>query len=112
MNDFKEQLRALAEKNKMELNAPKGKSSTEYSKKTGDQKTQKADVVKYRHITEIPEARRAWAPYNFIPLNDHVIPSEESSPFDKYATEQNGSLERHTGYLECEITTKTDTYIR
>lgn len=53
----------------------------------------------------------ASAPYNFIPLNEHVVKSEETPgknklTFDKY---HNG---RYTGYIKLDIKTKSPIYIR
>ncbi|MBT9146890.1 MAG: hypothetical protein DDT32_00637 [Syntrophomonadaceae bacterium] len=47
----------------------------------------------------------AWAPYNFIPLNDKVVPAEEVPHFDRY------HLERHTGYITYELEAVTPLYI-
>lgn len=46
------------------------------------------------------------APYNFIPLNEKVVPAEEIPEFDRY------HQDRHTGYIELELETKTPLYIR
>jgi len=46
------------------------------------------------------------APYNFVPLNEKVIPSEKIPEFDRYYSE------RFTGYIEIEIKTLTPLYIR
>jgi CRISPR/Cas system CSM-associated protein Csm3 (group 7 of RAMP superfamily) len=47
------------------------------------------------------------APYNFIPLNEKVVPAEEIPEFDRYYTEN-----RFTGYIDIEIKTLTSLYIR
>ncbi len=46
------------------------------------------------------------APYNFIPLNDKVVPSEGIPEFDRY------DLQRFTGYIDIELKTLTPLYIR
>ncbi len=48
----------------------------------------------------------AVAPYNFIPLNDTVVPAESVPTFDVYHPD------RLTGYIDIEIETKTPLYIR
>jgi CRISPR-associated protein (TIGR03986 family) len=47
------------------------------------------------------------APYNFIPLNEKVVPAEEIPEFDRYYTEN-----RFTGYIDIEIKALTPLYIR
>ncbi|MDZ4711298.1 MAG: TIGR03986 family CRISPR-associated RAMP protein [bacterium] len=59
------------------------------------------------HIED--EARRAKAPYNFVPLNKTVVTSDfkiADVPFDKYHTKRN------TGYIDLNICTLTSMYIR
>jgi len=62
----------------------------------------------YEHITGI--ANPANAPYNFVPLNEKVVPAEcnpgKDVSFDKY---HEG---RFTGHIELNIKTKTPLYIR
>jgi len=62
----------------------------------------------YEHITGIPNP--ATAPYNFVPLNEQVVPTEcepaKDFAFDKY---HEG---RYTGYIDLTIETKTPLYIR
>ncbi len=48
----------------------------------------------------------AFAPYNFVPLNDRVVPAEKIPEFDIYHND------RYTGYIDLEIETKTPLYIR
>lgn len=51
--------------------------------------------------------RRAIAPYNFVPLPEKVVPAELPLPDqDKYHPD------RYTGYIQCELTTKSPTYTR
>jgi CRISPR/Cas system CSM-associated protein Csm3 (group 7 of RAMP superfamily) len=47
------------------------------------------------------------APYNFIPLNEKVVPAEEIPEFDKYCTEN-----RFTGYIDIKIKALTPLNIR
>ncbi|MCH7974163.1 MAG: TIGR03986 family CRISPR-associated RAMP protein [Bacteroidetes bacterium] len=52
---------------------------------------------------------KAFAPYNFIPLNDRIVPTDfnlKDVPFNKYHEE------RKTGYIELSIFTKTPIYLR
>jgi CRISPR/Cas system CSM-associated protein Csm3 (group 7 of RAMP superfamily) len=56
------------------------------------------------------------APYNFIPLNEKVVPAEEIPEFDKYCTKRYCTEERiegrFTGYIDIEIKALTPLYIR
>jgi len=54
----------------------------------------------------IPGNIYSRAPYNFIPLNNTVVPAEEIPEFNKYHSN------RYTGYIELEIKTLTPFYIR
>ena len=60
-----------------------------------------------KHIKKVPESRKAIAPYNFVELPDVVVPSEDDIPArDRYYSD------RHTGTLECVLTTDSPLYIR
>jgi CRISPR/Cas system CSM-associated protein Csm3 (group 7 of RAMP superfamily) len=56
------------------------------------------------------------APYNFIPLNEKVVPAEEIPEFDSYCTKRYCTEERiegrFTGYIDIEIKALTPLYIR
>ncbi|MCC5660358.1 TIGR03986 family CRISPR-associated RAMP protein [Nostoc sp. XA010] len=64
-----------------------------------------------KHIHDVPENRKAVAPYNFVELPDTVVQAE---------LEENGKLrnndlyyqDRHTGRIECTLTTSSPLYIR
>jgi CRISPR-associated protein (TIGR03986 family) len=69
-----------------------------------------------KHIDEVPEfiqddkgkelPRRAVAPYNFVELPEKIVPAEDLPSGDRY------HLERHTGRIECSLTTESPLYIR
>lgn len=59
-----------------------------------------------KHIKEVPESRRAIAPYNFVELPDVVVPAEEIPPLNQYHSN------RHTGKIECVLSTDSPLYIR
>ncbi len=60
-----------------------------------------------KHHNPIKPDRTAHAPYNFIPLPEKVVPAETPLPgHDIY------DPDRHTGYLECTLTTKSPVYTR
>jgi CRISPR-associated protein (TIGR03986 family) len=61
-----------------------------------------------KHIREIPEERKAIAPYNFVELPDQIVEvSENDLPsHDQY------HADRLTGRIECTITTESPLYIR
>jgi len=68
-----------------------------------------AGMIEIEQIKSISEP--AKAPYNFVPLNENVIKSEEkpgqnNCTFDKFHSGKN------TGYIELTIKTKTPLYIR
>ncbi len=56
----------------------------------------------------------AKAPYNFVPLNDKIAPSEfngkEIPPFDTFNSELNGK-KLLSGYIDIEIKNETPLYI-
>ncbi|MEH1992106.1 TIGR03986 family type III CRISPR-associated RAMP protein [Nostoc sp.] len=64
-----------------------------------------------KHIHYVPENRKAVAPYNFVELPDTVVQAE---------LEENGKLrnndlyyqDRHTGRIQCTLTTSSPLYIR
>jgi CRISPR-associated protein (TIGR03986 family) len=61
-----------------------------------------------KHIRDIPENRRAVAPYNFVELPDQIVEiSENDLPsHDQY------HADRLTGRIECTLTTDSPLYIR
>lgn len=60
-----------------------------------------------RHLTNVPDDRKAVAPYNFVELPDKVVPAQLPLP------EQNCyDSQRYTGKIECTLTTSSPLYIR
>ncbi|MEG4496163.1 TIGR03986 family CRISPR-associated RAMP protein [Microcoleus sp. F10-C6] len=60
-----------------------------------------------KHIKKIEQVDRiAKAPYNFVELPDKVVEAEDLPNGDRY------HLERHTGRIECTLTTKSQLYTR
>ncbi|QIZ72191.1 TIGR03986 family type III CRISPR-associated RAMP protein [Oxynema aestuarii] len=59
-----------------------------------------------KHIKQVPESRKAIAPYNFVELPDVVVEAEEIPPLNQYHSN------RHTGRIECVLTTDSPLYIR
>lgn len=60
-----------------------------------------------KHTNPKREDRTAYAPYNFIPLPEAVVPAESPSPsHDTYYSD------RFTGYIECTLETKSPVYTR
>ncbi len=58
-----------------------------------------------KHLSKVDNP--AYAPYNFVPLNDQVVETSLPIPnFNKYDTE------RKTGFIEIQIETLTPVYIR
>lgn len=59
------------------------------------------------HIDPDRDDRIAYAPYNFVPLPEHVVSAELPLPdFDVY------HAERYTGGIECVLTTESPLYVR
>ena len=66
---------------------------------------------KTNHQQQMGEA--ANAPYNFIPLNESVVPGEEPPSFECYFNDNGvGKPKRYTGYIICQLETLTPLYIR
>ena len=60
-----------------------------------------------KHTNPTREDRTAYAPYNFIPLPEAVVPAESLLPsHDTYYRD------RFTGYIECTLETKSPVYTR
>ncbi|CBN58543.1 MULTISPECIES: TIGR03986 family type III CRISPR-associated RAMP protein [Kamptonema] len=60
-----------------------------------------------KHIDNITDPqRRARAPYNFVELPEKVVEAEALPDGDRY------HLDRHTGRIECTLTTKSKLYTR
>ncbi|MEG4228552.1 TIGR03986 family CRISPR-associated RAMP protein [Microcoleus sp. N9_B2] len=60
-----------------------------------------------KHIKEITQTDRiAKAPYNFVELPEKIVAAEDLPNGDRY------HLERHTGRIECTLTTESPLYIR
>jgi len=94
--DWKEELAKLAKKEG--INPDKRSDPTSIMKSV--------DEMEIGHIKNIPEDRKAKAPYNFIPLNKHVVEAERIPDFDVY------NKDRYTGWIDLSIVTKTPLYIR
>lgn len=72
--------------------------------------------MSHKHISEVPEfikddkgkniPRRAVAPYNFVELPEKVVPAQPLPSGDRY------HLDKHTGKIECTLTTESPLYIR
>ena len=61
-----------------------------------------------KHLRQIPEKRQAIAPYNFVELPDKVVEvTEDSLPKSNYYEPK-----RHTGKIDCTLTTSSPLYIR
>lgn len=64
-----------------------------------------------RHLNNVPEEKKAVAPYNFVELPNDIVKVElESLPQDNIYYSQ--SENRYTGRIECRLTTKSPLYIR
>lgn len=62
--------------------------------------------------TRSARATTAHAPYNFIPLNEIVVPGQELPDFTCYYKEDDNGLRRFNGYIDCQLETITPLYIR
>ena len=61
-----------------------------------------------KQIAHVPEEREAYAPYNFVPLPEHVVPAEKQEPIDQSVYDP----ECHTGRIVCTLTTASPLYVR
>jgi CRISPR-associated protein (TIGR03986 family) len=84
-----------------------------YSRRpSGDVSNKKEKGLRYRpnqspsREGNNPSLQFASAPYNFVSLNEKVVPAEEVPEFDKYHND------RFTGYIDLELKTITPLYIR
>jgi CRISPR-associated protein (TIGR03986 family) len=76
-----------------------------------------------KHINAVPKfikddkgkdiPRRAVAPYNFVELPNKVVEAEQPLPSgDRYYPNKDVELPRHTGRIDCNLTTESPLYIR
>jgi CRISPR-associated protein (TIGR03986 family) len=65
-----------------------------------------------KHIDQVPADRRAIAPYNFVELPDKVVEAQELPSGDRYHPNKDVELPRHTGRIECTLTTESLLYTR
>lgn len=66
-----------------------------------------------KHIDKVPGNRKAIAPYNFVELPEKVVEAELPLPKgDRYHPNKDVGLPRHTGSIECTLTTESPLYIR
>lgn len=59
-----------------------------------------------KHIKCVPNARKAVAPYNFVELPEKIAEAKPLPSGDHY------DLERHTGRIDCTLTTSSPLYVR
>lgn len=59
-----------------------------------------------KHLKEVPEDRKAIAPYNFVELPNKVVLAEPLHDCNCY------NLNRHTGKINCTLTTESPLYTR
>ncbi|WP_199333947.1 MULTISPECIES: TIGR03986 family CRISPR-associated RAMP protein [Nostocaceae] len=64
-----------------------------------------------KHIRKIQTHRQAIAPYNFVELPDKIVTSE-LEPNGKLRDNNRYYSDRHTGRIECTLTTSSPLYIR
>ena len=60
-----------------------------------------------RHIKNISEEHKAYAPKNIVELPNKVVPAKLPLP-----SHNSYDSERHTGQINCTLTTKSPLYIR
>ncbi|MBD2471734.1 TIGR03986 family CRISPR-associated RAMP protein [Nostoc sp. FACHB-145] len=61
-----------------------------------------------RHISKVPDERKAIAPYNFVELPEDVV----KVALDSLPQENRYYQNRYTGRIECTLTTESPLYIR
>ena len=66
-----------------------------------------------KHLDNVPNDRRAVAPYNFVELPDRVVEAELPLPEgDRYHPSKDVETPRYTGRIECTLTTESPLYTR
>jgi CRISPR-associated protein (TIGR03986 family) len=75
-----------------------------------------------KHIRTVPDflpdskgdpiPRKAVAPYNFVELPDRIVEAQELPGGDRYYPNKDVELPRHTGKIECKLTTSSPLYTR
>ena len=63
-----------------------------------------------KHIRKVPNHRQAIAPYNFVELPDRIVSAELEN--GKLQNNNRYYPDRHTGRIECTLTTSSPLYIR
>ncbi|HEY9612495.1 MAG TPA: hypothetical protein V6C93_24285, partial [Allocoleopsis sp.] len=72
-----------------------------------------------KHIDQVQDERRAVAPYNFVELPEIIVPAEPlpaNNCYHEYSEHKDNEvntlkIKRHTGKIECTITTSSPLYI-
>ena len=64
-----------------------------------------------RHLKNVPENRKAIAPYNFVELPDRVVPAQVQCN-GKLRDNDRYYSDRHTGKIICTLNTESPLYIR
>ncbi|MEM9220765.1 MAG: RAMP superfamily CRISPR-associated protein, partial [Cyanobacteria bacterium P01_F01_bin.150] len=64
-----------------------------------------------KELQELPESLKAVAPYNFVELPNQVIPAELDAD-DGLRDNDQYYRDRHTGKIQCTLTTSSPLYIR
>lgn len=85
--------------------------------RANDFKTNKQQTTTDKHRNnhaKIAKESKAHAPYNFIPLNNEVVPGQDCPDFDRYHSKPVSETdpERFNGYIDCHLETITPLYIR
>lgn len=96
MADWKKGLEKFAQKAGMKI-SPDTKEKS---------KSKKGNKMK-RYLDNVsPTREEAYAPYNFVPLNESVVKTEPFLENDEYHED------KLTGYIDCDLKTLTPVYIR
>jgi CRISPR-associated protein (TIGR03986 family) len=64
-----------------------------------------------RHLTNVPDSRKAIAPYNFVELPNDIVEIQADS-LPSHNVYYNQSEKRYTGRIDCTLTTESPLYIR
>jgi len=79
----------------------------DYKSEMPEEKSNKEGLnMNNSHVKNIPENRKAKAPYNFVPLNEKVVPAPEICDFDLF------NKDRYSGYFDITLTNLYPLYIR
>jgi len=113
MPGLQEQLQKVAEQLGIKLENAQAATSGP-SPKPGKKTAEQGKLTRQIHGNAFRQQRRAWAPYNFIPLNETFVAAQHEAQPEIYSSPgfEVYRQDRLTGFIQCKIEVKTPLYIR